>query len=76
MSSYAPSYELCFDPRDGTMLIYRSVRAGVCGPFTESLPCQSREHAERMAEARGFQRTSDWETHTNYDSADLIRVRG
>lgn len=76
MSSYAPTYELCWDPRDHTVLIYRYLKAGICGPSSETLPCQSREHAEQMAKARGYERTSAWESHRNYDSADLVRVAG
>jgi hypothetical protein len=68
-----PTYELCYGPRDSTVLIYRSIPAGVCGPFSETMPCDSREHAERIAREHGYLVTGAWSAHTNYDSADLVR---
>ena len=68
------TYELCFDPRDGDMLVYRSIRAGICGPFSESKPCESREQAERIACEMGYAVVGPWEAHLNYDSADLVRM--
>lgn len=69
-----PTYELCYDPCDGDVLIYRSIPAGICGPFSESMPCESREQAERIAREHGYAVTSAWQSYTNYDSADLIRL--
>lgn len=68
------TYELCFDPCDRDMLIYRSIRAGICGPFSEPQPCASREQAEALAREMGYAVTGPWQAHTNYDSADLIRL--
>jgi hypothetical protein len=69
-----PTYELCYDPRDHTVLIYRSIPAGICGPFSETRPCRDRKQAEALANALGYARTSAWTSHRNYDSADLIRL--
>lgn len=69
-----PTYELCYDLHDSTVLIYRMVPAGICGPFSETMPCESREHAERIAREHGYVVMSDWQTYTNYDSAKLIRI--
>lgn len=68
-----PTYELCYDPRERDVLIYRSVPAGVCGPFSESAPCESREQAEAFARDLGYLVVGGWESFTNYDSAPLIR---
>lgn len=65
------TYELCYDPRDADMLVYRSIHAGVCGPFSESVPCTSREDAERIAFNMGYLVASEWQSHRNYDSAEL-----
>jgi hypothetical protein len=67
-------YELCFDPRDADMLIYKSIPAGICGPFSESVPCNSREDAERIAFNMGYLISGEWAAHANYDSADLVRM--
>jgi hypothetical protein len=68
------TYELCFDPDDGDVLIYRNVRAGVCGPFSERIPCASREEAERIARGMGYLMASEWSSYANYESADLVRA--
>jgi hypothetical protein len=68
------TYELCYDPRDANMLVYRSVRAGVCGPFSESVPCESREQAAELAFGMGYHIAGSWQSHTNYDSAPLVRM--
>jgi hypothetical protein len=68
------TYELCFDPRDQDVLIYRSIPAGICGPFSESAPCESRAEAEAFARMMGYALISAWESHANYDSADLTRL--
>jgi len=73
-TSTEPSYELCYDPRDQDMLIYRSIPAGICGPFSNHVPCKSREQAERIAFGMGYLINGAWETHTNYDSAELTRM--
>jgi hypothetical protein len=70
----AVSYELCFDPSDADMLVYRSIRAGICGPFSESIPCTSREQAERIAFDMGYLVSGDWQGHANFDSAPLVRM--
>ena len=67
------TYELCFDPRDATVLVYRSVRAGVCGPCSSTLPCESREQAEAYAVSLGYAVVGEWASHRNYDSVDLVR---
>ena len=68
------TYELCYDPRDRDVLIYRSIRAGICGPFSETLPCESREQAEAIAREKGYAVSGPWQAHRNYDSADLVRI--
>lgn len=68
-----PIYELCFDPARGDVLVYRSIPAGVCGPFSEPFLCHDRGEAERIAEGLGYTVTGPWEAHTNYDSAPLAR---
>mgnify|MGYP001572500241 CR=1 FL=1 len=68
------TYELCFDSRDAEMLIYRSIPAGVCGPFSETVPCRTRGEAERIAFGMGYLVASDWDSHTNYDSALLVQI--
>lgn len=68
------SYELCYSPREGDVLIYRNIRAGVCGPFTEPHPCDSREAAERFAAERGYRIAGEWKSGVNYDGVDLIRA--
>lgn len=73
-SSPAASYELCYDPREANLIIYRDVRAGICGPCSETVPCESHDDAERIAFNLGYLVASDWQTHTNYDSADLARM--
>jgi hypothetical protein len=67
------TYELWYDPRGADVLIYRSIPAGVCGPFSETVPCDSREQAERIARDLGYAIVGEWQSHANYDSADLVR---
>ena len=81
MSTHAPqatspaaSYELCYDPREATMIVYRSLRAGICGPCSDTVPCGSHADAERIAFNMGYLIASDWQSHTNYDSANLARM--
>jgi hypothetical protein len=69
------TYELCYSPSDADMLIYRSIPAGICGPFSESIPCASRADAERIAFSMGYLIAGEWQSHTNYDSADLAPLR-
>jgi hypothetical protein len=72
--SPAKTYELNFDPRDGEMLVYRNIRAGICGPFSESIPCESRAQAERIAFDMGYLVSGEWASYTNFDSAPLVRM--
>jgi len=69
------TYELCFDPEAGEALIYRSIPAGICGPFTEPVRCDSREAAERFAWEYGYATEGDWQAHANHDSAALAPWR-
>lgn len=67
------TYELCFDPRAGEALIYRSIDAGICGPFSETVPCDTRDQAEGFAVESGYFVVGGWEAHRNYDSAPLVQ---
>lgn len=71
-----PTYELCYDPRDEDMLIYRSIRAGICGPFSDTVSCESREQAEKIARSKGYAIVGAWKSYTNYDSAPLVHIAG
>ena len=68
------TYELCFDPRESEALIYRSIPAGICGPFSRVWTCDSREEAEQIARREGYALTGAWESSPNYDHADLTRL--
>lgn len=68
------TYELCFSPRENTVLLYRSITAGIRGPCSDTMTCESQEQAERIAFDMGFLIASDWQSHTNYDSAPLTRM--
>lgn len=68
------TYELCYDPREGDVLVYRMVHAGICGPFSPTVACESREQAEQIARDWGYIVSDEWQSHTNYDSAPLVRL--
>lgn len=74
MADLDVTYELCYDPTDGDVLVYRMVRAGVCGPFSEPVACESREHAVRIAFVLGYTPSGEWSAHTNFDSCPLVRM--
>lgn len=65
------TYELCFDPREGDALVYRNVKAGICGPFSEHVPAATREEAAAWAFSQGYLVSGIWESHLNCDTIPL-----
>jgi hypothetical protein len=69
------TYEITWTPADGTALIYQSIPAGICGPFTGDEPAADRIDAEALALRFGLVRSGDWQTAANgYDYAPAVLV--
>lgn len=75
MSDPRESFEIVYDPAEGTAFVYRSLWAGVCGPFTEPVPVAGTLDAEGEALRYGLMRTGEWRrTGNGSDVAPAERV--
>ena len=71
----ADTFEIIYDPAEGTAFVYRSIQAGICGPFTTRVPVPDRAGAEDEALRHGLLRSGAWTTAGNgYDYAPAERI--
>lgn len=70
------TWELIYTPAEpgethGRTFLYRSVRAGVCAPFTDEYPAADELDAEALGLKHGLRRSSEWrDTDSGYRVAD------
>jgi len=69
------TYEIVWDSKARTTFVYRSLRAGVCGPWTTPTAATDREQAEAEALRYSVLRTGPWSTTSNgYEFAPAQRI--
>lgn len=67
------TYEILIDRTTGTTWVYRSLRAGVCGPWTTPTTVTDHTDAEAEALRYGLVRSGPW-TRSTFEDVEYAPV--
>lgn len=62
------------DAGEQVMHIYRYTRGGVCCPFSQQIPCATKEQAEQIAFSMGYLADGTWDDGCNGSTIPAVKI--